>query len=191
MTPEMRNAHLASLVIGPATGPAAEMASAMATGAAAAVQPPAVPVRPGASAAAPPAATVPPAPAVAPPAPAPAAPAAHADAPADPAAAERARISAIVNAPEADNRAGLARHLAFATGMSAAEAVAILAAAPQESAPPAAPAPAPRASLDDRMANTPTPPVGISAPPAANADPDAVGAAFILAAARRARGEDK
>lgn len=43
---------------------------------------------------------------------------------------ERARINAIVNAPEAKGRESLAQHLAFNTDLAAADAVAMLKAAP-------------------------------------------------------------
>jgi len=46
------------------------------------------------------------------------------------AVAERARIGAIINAPEASGREKLANHLAFETTMSAEQAVAVLKASP-------------------------------------------------------------
>jgi signal peptide peptidase SppA len=62
--------------------------------------------------------------------------------------AERARISAIVNAPEAKGRGKLAKHLAFETDMSAKDAIAALKASGREG------------SLADRMAGTKTPAIG-------------------------------
>lgn len=216
MTPEMRNAHLATLVIGPGTGAAGGGGGAggfppggmaRAAGDREAI----VPLSPRVSAAGgdvnvlvpslTPAAAAPPAPAApvaadaaqapaATPAPAPAAPAAAAtpERPADPAAGERARIAGILAAPEASGREALARHLALNTALDATTARAILAASPV-AAPAAQGAPAPRQSLDQRMAGVETPPVGISGAPAVS-DPDAAAASFILSAARRARGEN-
>src|SRR5579885_2133606 len=51
------------------------------------------------------------------------------------ASVERMRIAAILNAPEAKGREGLAQHLAFATDIAPAAAIAMLAAAPM-AAPP-------------------------------------------------------
>lgn len=52
--------------------------------------------------------------------------------------AERARVSGIQGSDEAKDRSALANHLAFNTSMSVADAKAILAAAPQETAAPVA-----------------------------------------------------
>jgi hypothetical protein len=80
----------------------------------------------------------------------------------------------------------MAQHLALNTALDATAARAILAASPV--AGTLLPAPQ-RESLDQRMAGVATPPVGISGAPAVS-DPDAAAAEFILAAARRARGEN-
>lgn len=52
--------------------------------------------------------------------------------------AERARIQAIVSSDEAKGRETMAAHLAFATGMDAEGAIALLKASPTAAAPPAA-----------------------------------------------------
>lgn len=67
------------------------------------------------------------------------------------AADERQRISAIVNAPEAEGRADLARHLAFETEMAADAAISVL------KASPVANAAANQNSLDAAMASTEQP----------------------------------
>jgi signal peptide peptidase SppA len=71
--------------------------------------------------------------------------------------AERARMDAILNAPEAADRSALARHLATKTDLSAEAAVAVLASAPKEVA--AAP-PAERNLLAEAMGKTEQPNLG-------------------------------
>jgi signal peptide peptidase SppA len=74
--------------------------------------------------------------------------------------AERARIDAILNAPEAADRSGLARYLATKTDLSAEAAIAALAAAPKE----VAAAPAERNLLAEAMGQTEQPNLGADAP---------------------------
>ncbi len=76
------------------------------------------------------------------------------------ASAERKRIAAIMGAPEAAGREGLAAHYAFKTGHSVAEAVAAMKAAPKASA---------GGTLAAAMAETPNVIVGAGAPPAPSA----------------------
>lgn len=81
------------------------------------------------------------------------------------ATAERTRIGAILNAPEATGRTKLAHHLAFNTGIGAEDAVATLAAAEAvTAAPPAATNPlgAPQNLLAAAMAGVANPAVGAS-----------------------------
>lgn len=71
--------------------------------------------------------------------------------------AERTRCQAILTCEEATGRTDMARHLAFQTSMSAADAQTLLKVAPKVEA--AAPAPA-KNPLDAAMANAPNPKVG-------------------------------
>lgn len=70
---------------------------------------------------------------------------------------ERARIKAILNAPEAKGREALAHAIAFETTHDAETAIKLLAAAPV-AAPPAQPAPT--SSFDREMARVKNPQVG-------------------------------
>jgi signal peptide peptidase SppA len=76
-------------------------------------------------------------------------------------AAERARISGILNSEEAKARPGAAAHLALETDMTVAQATALLAKLPSETA-----ATAPAGGLDQKMKQHATAPVGEGAAPA-------------------------
>ncbi len=95
--------------------------------------------------------------------------------------AERARVAGIQGSDEAKGRTTLANHLAFNTSMTVSEAKALLAAAPQESAAPAAAV----NPLKEAMDAGKQPNVGADATGAAGGD-EASGAQSILAAARAA-----
>ena len=109
------------------------------------------------------------------------------------AAAEQARIGAILGSDEAKGRESLAQHFAFKTGMSADDAKAALAAATVTAAAPA-PEPAPAATtFADAMAQD-NPEVGAGAPPAqqqkADGQPD-VAALRALAGSIGMKGYDR
>lgn len=71
------------------------------------------------------------------------------------ATAERTRIAAILDAPEAEGKQKLARHLAFATGSTAEDAIGMLAVAAAEAAPAAVTQPAAtQSALDLAMSLT-------------------------------------
>lgn len=74
-------------------------------------------------------------------------------------AAERARVSGIMNCEEAKGRESLAQHFAFNTGMSVVDAQAALKAAPTSAAAPAPAANAP-STFETAMANVAHPNVG-------------------------------
>lgn len=101
--------------------------------------------------------------------------------------AERTRIAAILQAPEAKGRAGLAQALAFDSDMAPEAAVKLLAAAAQEPAP-AASAPAGKTAallspLAAAMASVPNPAVGPDQGTATAEDsPEALAASAIAAA---------
>lgn len=95
--------------------------------------------------------------------------------------AERARVAGIQGSDEAKGRTTLANHLAFNTSMTVSEVKALLAAAPQESAAPAAAS----NPLKEAMDAGKQPNVGADATGAAGGD-EASGAQSILAAARAA-----
>ncbi|MDB5414116.1 MAG: hypothetical protein JWR10_2451 [Rubritepida sp.] len=93
---------------------------------------------------------------------------------------ERARMLSILGSPEAAKHPPLAAHLAFATELSAANAISLLSTA----APLAISQP--RISLSDRMAGIAQPRVGTEAPQPAADTPEAQ-AASVLNAMNRAR----
>lgn len=99
-------------------------------------------------------------------------------------AKERARCAAIFGSKAAAGRPDVAAHLAFATDMSANQAIGLL---NSFAAGAAAPAPK-RQSLGSRMANVQVPNVGASAP-AARGGAASSAANMILAAGRARRGE--
>lgn len=101
-------------------------------------------------------------------------------------AAERSRISAILNHAEAAGRAGLAHNLAFETDMTAEAAAKILASAGKDQVTAAAPVAAPAAvsPLAAAMAAVPNPPVAAAAAGAAD-DSSAALAANVVALHRR------
>lgn len=123
----------------------------------------------------------------------PAAPSASVPAPAIPqpaigfatdlAASERTRIQTILNLPEAQGRADLARTLAFEPGMSPESAQRILASAPV-AAPPAAPALTP---LERAMANIKNPAVGTGTDPQDSASAEAARILSFLPAHQRVK----
>ena len=65
---------------------------------------------------------------------------------------ERTRIAAILGAPEAEGRQGLARHLALETALSVDEAIGVMKVSPPESR---------RGRLRAEMAKVPNPEVGL------------------------------
>lgn len=89
--------------------------------------------------------------------------------------AERARVQAILTSAEAEGRGELAQHLAFAGGMPAEEAVAMLSKSPKAAAPA-------RDPLAAAMASEKNPQVGADADVAGDKDP----VAFIQNAAKKA-----
>jgi len=99
-------------------------------------------------------------------------------------AKERARCAAIFGVKAAGSRPDVAAHLAFATDMSASQAVGLL---NSFAAGAAAPTPK-RQSLGSRMAGVAVPNVGASAPAAPGGAASAA-ANMILAAGRARRGE--
>jgi len=99
-------------------------------------------------------------------------------------AKERARCAAIFDSKAAAGRPDVAAHLAFATNMSASEAVSLLGTFAAGAAAPASK----RASLGSRMAGVTLPNVGASAP-AAPGGAASSAANMILAAGRARRGE--
>lgn len=103
-------------------------------------------------------------------------------------AAERARISGILNHAEAAGRPGLARSLAFDTDMAVEPASRILAAAAKEpgTAAPAAAAAVPASPLAAAMAGVPNPPVAAAGQPAE--DSPASLAANVVALHRQVTG---
>ena len=98
---------------------------------------------------------------------------------------ERQRISAILGAPEAKGRTGMAQHLAFKTDLTALEAVGALAAAPKQSAG--------SGQLASRMAAEPPVKVGpggsLSAEEQAGSGGLAADAQLVINAGRKRWGE--
>jgi signal peptide peptidase SppA len=92
---------------------------------------------------------------------------------------ERERIKAILNAPEAADRAGLANHFALNTELSVADAVAALAASPKETA-----AAASGNAFAAAMGATPNPEIGAEGTDESNAE--LKGAARVIANAKAA-----